>query len=341
MWAEGNLNFSFEITAGKTIEENGVTYIDADRDNNLIGMAVVSIPAYPESKALALVAEMDKENAMLRAFEGAVIALGELTFDQIRDALYREVMKALPFKEMPCDFYFREITISRAILCVGDRTFAVEYMIDEQGADGEQVIVKDVYEVEYQRKEGEPAMTLEKALEPVKEEIAEEIAPVAGEEEREEQPEEEMAPEAEPETPMEETQEEEEEMQEPEQEPEEEPEQEPEREERYTELEALIESLKAEIAQLMPYKERIEAIEAQEARKAEDEKKAKIKAYAQKNGLDTEDQKIAEAIENMDYEALVAQVMEKEEAVPEEQPHLAGFDALNTNARDWLFQPRN
>lgn len=333
MWAEGNLNFSFEITAAKTIEENGVTYIDADEGNNLIGMAVVSIPAYPESKALALVAEMDKENEMLRATQGALINLGELSFEEIGALLYKAVHEALPEDIWPCDLYFREIYMNRAILCVGYRTFAVEYMIDEAEEYGKQVIVKDVYEVEYQRKEGEPAMTLEETLAPVVEEIAEETAPETQEEEElqedhQEQPEEVEEAEVQPEP------EQEEEMAE---EPEE---QEPEKDERYTELEALIESLKAQIAELTPYKERIEAMEAEEARNAEAQKKEKIKAYAQSNGLDVENAKIAEAIEKMDYEALVAQVMESQQVVPNEQPYLAGFDDLKANARDWLFQSR-
>lgn len=59
MYSRGKLNFSFEITyvPDGTITEDGVLFIDANPSNALTGMAVVSVPAYPEATALALVAE--------------------------------------------------------------------------------------------------------------------------------------------------------------------------------------------------------------------------------------------------------------------------------------------
>ena len=41
-------------------EMNGVCLIDAEEGNELIGMAMVSVPAYPEATALRLVAEQQK-----------------------------------------------------------------------------------------------------------------------------------------------------------------------------------------------------------------------------------------------------------------------------------------
>lgn len=327
MYAEGNLNFSFEITAAKTITENGITYVDADEGNNLIGMAVVSIPAYPEAKALALVAEADQEDRMLRSFEGALIDLAEMTFDDIQEALYRAVYEALPKtngEPDPCwHFYFREISMSRAILNVGTKAYAVEYMIDEADHDGKQVIVKDVYEVEYQRKEGEETMTLEEVLA----RNAELEAEIAQEKQKAEDIENEK-------------QLKEDELKEKDEKLNEKEEEIAQKNERCSELEAQIEALNQQIAELTPYKERIEAMEAEAAAKALAEKREKMKAYAQKNGLDIEDQVIAEAIENMNYEALVAQVMEVEEEEEAKAPHLAGFEDMTTDGRDWLFQSR-
>ena len=59
MYANGMLNFSFEITyvPEGVVMDNGVFLIDAYPGNTLTGMAVVSVPAYPEATALALVAE--------------------------------------------------------------------------------------------------------------------------------------------------------------------------------------------------------------------------------------------------------------------------------------------
>lgn len=59
MYASGQLYFSFEILAGNVEMRDGLQVIDASEENELIGMAVVTIPAYPEASALKLVAEDD------------------------------------------------------------------------------------------------------------------------------------------------------------------------------------------------------------------------------------------------------------------------------------------
>ena len=57
MYRAGKLSFSFEILVSEMTESEGVMVIDAAEGNELIGMAVVSTPAYPEATALKLVAE--------------------------------------------------------------------------------------------------------------------------------------------------------------------------------------------------------------------------------------------------------------------------------------------
>jgi len=57
MYERRELNFSFEILVNAMEERNGVWMIDAVDGNELIGMAVVTTPAYPEATALQLVAE--------------------------------------------------------------------------------------------------------------------------------------------------------------------------------------------------------------------------------------------------------------------------------------------
>lgn len=61
MYVTGRLAFSFEIMATVISEVDGVMVIDAAEGNELIGMAIVSVPAYPEATALRLVAEEQKE----------------------------------------------------------------------------------------------------------------------------------------------------------------------------------------------------------------------------------------------------------------------------------------
>ena len=64
MYEAGTLSFSFEIMASDVSERGGVMVIDAAEGNELIGMAIVSVPAYPEATALQLVAERQEEHEM-------------------------------------------------------------------------------------------------------------------------------------------------------------------------------------------------------------------------------------------------------------------------------------
>lgn len=61
MYQAGTLSFSFEILASEIAETDGMLVIDAAEGNELIGMAVVSTPAYPEATALKLVAEQENQ----------------------------------------------------------------------------------------------------------------------------------------------------------------------------------------------------------------------------------------------------------------------------------------
>ena len=61
MYNAGTLSFSFEIMVSDMNERDGMLMIDAAEGNELIGMAVVSTPAYPEATALKLVAENKHE----------------------------------------------------------------------------------------------------------------------------------------------------------------------------------------------------------------------------------------------------------------------------------------
>lgn len=58
--ARDELKFSYEIETAQTIDVDGVEYITSDAGNKLVGVAVVTEPAVPEAKAL-LVAEREKE----------------------------------------------------------------------------------------------------------------------------------------------------------------------------------------------------------------------------------------------------------------------------------------
>ena len=51
LYERRELNFSFEIMVESMDERNGIWVIDAADGNELIGMAVVTTPAYPEATA--------------------------------------------------------------------------------------------------------------------------------------------------------------------------------------------------------------------------------------------------------------------------------------------------
>lgn len=61
LYEMGALKFSFEIMAMDLRVENGLTYIGYSENNYLTAMCIVSVPAYSDATAVALVAEMENE----------------------------------------------------------------------------------------------------------------------------------------------------------------------------------------------------------------------------------------------------------------------------------------
>lgn len=71
----GKLNVSFEVRYNPefTVEKDGVLFIDANEDNALTGIAVVSVPACPDATALEMVASVadDSEEIVAESEEHA------------------------------------------------------------------------------------------------------------------------------------------------------------------------------------------------------------------------------------------------------------------------------
>lgn len=99
----GVLSFSFEIRycPEDTVTIDGVNYVDVSEQNSLTGMAIVSVPAYQESVAFSLVAEVDADNVVVdnegvettMTLEEAMQSLAE------KDALIAEKDQALAEKD--------------------------------------------------------------------------------------------------------------------------------------------------------------------------------------------------------------------------------------------------
>ena len=138
---------------------NGVTIVDAQEGNDLMGMAIVYYPACPEARAQTLVAEADGARLMASVFASANIQLAEMDIDIVRGKFW----KAL------CKRYDDEVWQMRVLLMCPDcviyyddngRTWKVEYRIEN-----DDMCITDWYEVDFVRAQrGENEMEKEKIL---------------------------------------------------------------------------------------------------------------------------------------------------------------------------------
>jgi len=100
MYEQGLLCFSFEVTyrmSDTHLGENGAQIIDIGPHNALTGVAVVSRPAYAESVALDLVAEL-KDGGELTAERGETMPIEKMNAEQTE-----ETEDSIPEKEIPDD----------------------------------------------------------------------------------------------------------------------------------------------------------------------------------------------------------------------------------------------
>lgn len=80
LYEQNKLNVSFEVRYNPdyTIEKDGVLYIDANEDNALTGIALVSVPACPDATALDMVASVaDDSEEIVTEGEGPTAERGE------------------------------------------------------------------------------------------------------------------------------------------------------------------------------------------------------------------------------------------------------------------------
>lgn len=172
LYAGGALNFSFEIEAGSTRVEDGVLIVDADEDNDLTGVAIVSVPAYPESEALSLVAEAKGRTRTM--IGSAYIVLPEET-DLI--SIYSKASSAICdyLQIMPHELCLIELRAGYMVFRYGEQDGI--YRADYSLSDDHRVLIKDMYEVSYARveQEGEKMFIEEVAAETIEEVVVEEV----------------------------------------------------------------------------------------------------------------------------------------------------------------------
>ena len=330
LYANNALNFSFEISAGELREENGITIVDASDNNELTAMAVVSVPAYPESKALDLVAEA--KPTIEDFYENTKFIAAEMDLETVRwkffDALYE-------YKEDNA-WHLRPVLFCYDCVILYDdsegKSYKCEYIVQ-----GDELILKDFYEIKFIRAEkgSENEMKMDEEMKLAEEQIEAEVEQTV---ETAEETQEEQVVEAEVETAEETTEEvvaEEAEatvevaedlpIVEEEQERDDDPD-EPDNKEDDEELLSLRKhcaELEAQIEVLNQAKAELDQIKAEREQAELNEKKNQLRDYAIAEGLNVEDEKIAKAIDEMDHASLMSEVMNKKNSKKEEDKQVA------------------
>ena len=357
LYREDNLSFSFELQAGELRKENGVLWVDKSELNNLIGMAVVSVPAYKSARALALVAE-DKRDEYQRAMQNAAILatkekLAEASLDTIMGWVYNAVYQFIGENVGYFPFSFLFIGVDSAALhnMETGKMYRVDYAIRESD-----VMITDFYEVELVRASdasiehsgtdeddmGESEVN-EKMPNDVNEHTAEEVVEQPVEEviseEAEEAVEEEETLEAEAgeEAAEEEAQEEPEEGSGQETETVDATEDKPEED-----FEQKLAQQAERIAELERIEEQWKATEEAKAQAAEAQKREELMAGAEAAGLDVKSDEVKAAVEGADYAQLVSLIFEAAlKRVTEKTDDKTPTNPMVADMRlkgEWLFE---
>lgn len=337
LYANNALNFSFEISAGNLREENGITIVDASDNNELTAMAVVSVPAYPESKALDLVAEATL--TMEDFYKDVRFVAAEMDIDTVRrkfwDAL-NEYKKEEAWHMRPLLFCI-DCVILYDEVC--GKTFKAEYLMD-----GDELVLKDLYEVEFTRtqegSEFEMKMNETNAFAEAEqvtaeaEQVVEVAEEVAAEEAEVVEAEAETAVETAEETTTEtaeqvtETAEEivltEEDRDDPDDRDDREDRDDRDEDEiELAELRKERDELKAQLEELKAAKEELDKIKAEREQAELDQKKNELREYAIAEGLNVEDENVARAIDEMDHASLMSEVMKMKNSQKEANQQVA------------------
>lgn len=350
LYENNALNFSFEISAGEVNVVNGIHIVDASEENELTAMAVVSVPAYPESKALELVAEADD---VIRFYANANMQISEVDIETVKLRFHELLYEIIGEKK----YYLNVLLFCHDCVILYDYqdgcTYKVEYMMDN-----DDLIIKDFYKVDFMRSEGSEKemndemkisgvkVTTEEIVAEVKEvvevavaeeTVAEAEAPIVTSEENTDVVAEEVAAETEV------TEEKEEVESEPENDSEEAPENTEDDEDEVAELKKRCAELEAQVEALNSIKAELDAIKEAQIKAEFDAKKENLRKYAEGEGLSIKEDVIAEAIENLNYEAIVAEVTANKSKAKESKKnegYFASYTDIGVSGISYLLKSR-
>ena len=351
LYENNALNFSFEISAGVVDVVDGITIVDANEENELTAMAVVSVPAYPESKALELVAEADD---MIRFYANASMQISEVDIETVRRRFHELLFQMFGEKT----YYLSVLLFCYDCVILYDyqdgNTYKAEYMMDN-----DDLIIKDFYEVDFVRSEGsEKEMNEEMKVSEVEvmtEEVVAEaevaVEAVVAEEtvveaeavvETAEEATEVVAEEVVSETEI--AEEIKDDEKEPEKDPDDNDPEDPEDDkDEVAELKKRCAELEEQVKAMNEIKAELDAIKDAQLKAEVDAKKENLRKYAESEGLDAKETVIAEAIENLNYEAIVAEVTANKSKAKEpkkEESYFASYTDIGVTGISYLLKSR-
>lgn len=310
LYEQGRLCVSVELRYNPehTVKKNGVTFIDAYEDNALTGLCIVSEPAEVRAVALDMVAEKQADDSQIVTDGGEPTNRGENEMNKNKKDMTAEVTEEIVETEAED----ATVAVSEAEVSDADKTVMTaadgdpedDTNDDADESEGPVVDPDDEEEPKKPETEDTQAQVLEHSVDVHEsvEHYCEDCPPVHVTEVVER-----VVETLEPDVVI-------------------------------AQQKETIAKLEAQVAQLNEIAEKYNAIIAEREAAELAEKKANAKAFAERQGLDTQDVAVAEAIESLDYtkiaELTMAQVQEKEvPAEPEaaEKISLASYVEFEIN----------
>ena len=310
LYSLGKLCVSFEVRYNPeyTIEKDGVLFIDANEDNAMTGMALVSVPACEDAVALDMVAEVaDGSDAIVAESEEQNSERGEtetMPKEMEMTAEVEEVQAEAETVRADADQNEEQIAVADGEGAsgegasdggAGDSGSGGSGSGGSEGDDGDDeeedaddALINDPDDEKKANAEAQDASAevVDHSIETYE---AVEKCPETGETMHVQVVTERMVETIDPETVI-------------------------------AEKDAKIAELEAKIAELEPIREKYEAIVAEREAQELADKQAKARAFAEKQGLNTEDAVVAEAIEKLDYTKIAELSMAEEQEEPETEP---------------------
>lgn len=282
----GRLCVSFEVRYNPeyTIEKDGVLFIDANEDNALTGIALVSVPACVDAVALDMVAEVaDDSVAIVAESEEHNSERGETETMPKEMEMTAEVEETVAEETAQAE---AEAVQEETPVAVAEEESTAESAEGESAESAETVVAEEEQNANAESQEDANAEVLDHSVETYE---AVEKCPETGETMHVQVVTERLVETVDPATVI-------------------------------AEKDAKIAELETRIAELEQVKAQYDEIIAEREAQVLAEKQAKARAFAEKQGLNADDTAVAEAIRELDYTKIAELSMAEEKEEVKEEP---------------------